>query len=70
MDTLLLFKCNEIDEYETTFNYKFVAVTTGNDNKAFWKYTSNGDLRVGVTKEQGKLFEVGKNYHIRVSEVI
>ena len=56
-----------ITEYDSSYMYDLSP--TYKDNEGFWKYTPSGHLTVTVTKEQGKRFEVGKDYYLDISEV-
>ena len=65
------FICIQIIEYTTMYNYNFSPVCStdpDNENKAFWDDTPSGGLQFSIKKSRGKLFTVGTEYYIDISE--
>ena len=62
------FKCGYIIEYESSYEYHFTVVYGTPENKVYWESTPSGSLQLSIVKPKGKLFEVGREYLIDISE--
>ena len=62
------FKCTSIQEYESVYAYQLNPVYGGEENRAYWEATPSGSLNLSIIKSKGKLFEVGKEYHVDIWE--
>lgn len=64
------FVCNHITEYTASYQYSLSAVFGGDENKVYWESTPAGSFQVTINSSKGKLFEVGKQYFIDITEAV
>lgn len=64
------FICNQITQYITNKNVRFIPVMTGSEeNKSFAKYTPGGELNLTIDPSTSAYdtFEIGKSYYIDIT---
>lgn len=71
MTTRTKFIVTNINNYIGGLEITMGAVTTGEHDKSFWKYTPAGSIKVSLTNDASAaaMFEVGKQYHVDFSRV-
>ncbi len=66
MSTRCKFKCEEVIQGESGYEYKFIPVVSGSaENEAFFKWTPYGSLKFGVTEKRE--FIPGEEYYIDIT---
>ena len=66
MTTRARFRCSSIKEWDTTYEYRLDLSYTAPENQA-WSKGFSGNMNLTVLKSSGKLFEVGKEYQIDIT---
>lgn len=71
MTTRTKFIVTSINHYVGGREIKMGAVTTGEHDKSFWKWTPAGSITVQLSDDAPALgmFEVGKEYHVDFSKI-
>lgn len=62
------FVCNSISEFTTSYSYNLSPVYASEENKTYWEATPSGSFNVNINISKGKLFQVGKEYYLDISE--